>query len=58
MLAQRQVLGGELCGGASRCSAAPVDASSWCSPEHACAILSFVFNVDSAAEDTHKTKPD
>lgn len=57
MLAQRQVLGG-VCGGASRCSAAPVDASSWCSPEHACAILSFVFNVDSAAEDTHKTKPD
>lgn len=43
-------------GWTSRCSATSVDACGWCSPEHACAVLSFVFNVDSAAEDTHKTK--
>lgn len=37
-------------------TAAPVDASGWCLPEHACAVLSFVFNVDSATEDRRKTK--
>lgn len=57
MLAQRQVLGG-VCGGSEQVLSCSRDASSWCSPEHACAVLSFVFNVDSAAEDTHKTKPD